>query len=71
MSVKIKITQPALYERQVSAVDTNKLKAESDTQFTGLIEIHRKHQNMAPFYGLIEADDFEREYGFQLVSTHY
>lgn len=64
MEIAIAITDQLLYNSEVDEVNTEKLKVEGGSCFTGLIEIYKKSGTLAPFYGLIEADDFEREYGF-------
>lgn len=65
--VTINITNPQLYHRHVTSVDIQGLKIESHEVFNGSILIHKTDGSCIPFYGFIEADDFEERFGFVLA----
>lgn len=67
MVVTIKITNPERYNQQVIQVDTHGLIAETKAVFNGSIQIHKRDGSCVPFYGFIEADDFEERFGFVLA----
>jgi hypothetical protein len=70
MRVLIKFSNPELFENLVQEVDCNGLTAltseEEPIGFEGIILIHTKDGKVHPFYGFIEADSFEEDYGFIL-----
>lgn len=66
MGITVEVTNRQLYESKVELVDFEGLTAESEELFNGLLKIYLKQSGVAPFYGLIEADDFKNEYGFIL-----
>ncbi len=66
MEVEVKVTNPALYKEMVSEVNLDLQILDSET-FNGGICIMRKDNLTVPFYGLIEAKDYESKYGFVLA----
>ena len=61
------VTKPALFYRRVSQVNTEGLKLEANQCFSGHIAITSKEGIVKPYFGLIAYDEFELEYGFQLL----
>ncbi len=68
MSVSITITDSVLYQNTVKLVEHN-LTASSAEVFEGRIMICTCERGFIPFYGLIEPNDFEEEFGFVLEQT--
>lgn len=66
MEVEVKVTNPALFKKVVSTVNLDLQILDSET-FNGSLCINRKDAQTVPFYGLIEADDYESDYGFVLA----
>ncbi len=66
MRVGIQITDQTLYKALVDHVELENLTVESGEIFTGHIQVYRKTGTVKPFYGLLEACDFEEEFGFKL-----
>lgn len=66
MEVTLHITNSELFEQKVDQVDLNGLSEEAAAVFNGLIRIYTRDGRIVPFYGLIEADDFESDFGFVL-----
>ena len=68
MEVAILITNREKYTQKVEKVELDKLTAESADIFTGAVHVTTKRGTIVPFYGLIEAKDFEGRFGFVLTT---
>lgn len=70
MSVFIEITNEELYQRLVKGVELKGLKGENSTErgdvFDGPIQIFTNDDRVRPWFGFLEADAFEDQYGFML-----
>ena len=64
--VVAKITDHGKYDLLVRRVETDDLKTMSPEVFTGSITIVKKDGGFVPFFGHIEADYFEKDFGFRL-----
>ncbi len=63
MAVNLKISDPERYGSQVKKVVFD-LEAMDQETFTGSLCIYLQDNKVVPFYGLIEATDYEDTYGF-------
>ena len=66
MEVEVQITKPKRYKEKVTNVYLD-LKILDSDRFSGSVCIDRKDQSSIPYYGLIEANEYEQEYEFVLV----
>ncbi len=68
--VVAKITDHGKYDLLVRRVETDDLKTMSPEVFTGSITIVKKDGGFVPFFGHIEADYFEKDFGFVLEAQN-
>ncbi len=67
MEVLVKVTVPSRYQRIVGEVEIISLQSEADACFSGHLVITQLAGKMKAYFGFMAADEFERQYGFQLT----
>ncbi len=68
MGIQVKIRNKEVFQSRVGRVDVEGLKCEGTGVFSGGVCIYTLQGGLSPFYGLINANDFEEEYGFRLIT---
>ncbi len=63
--ISISIVNQELFNRTIQNIDTSGLVAVAQGRFSGTITIY-KNNTVMPVFGLLDADEFEKEYGFIL-----
>lgn len=67
MEVITKVIHLELYNEKVLDVNTELLKVEPDQGFSCQLELTYLSGQLKSYFGLLTCDEFESEYGFQLV----
>lgn len=68
MTTKIKITDSLTFSRLITNVDFIDLVFEGKGVFGGGVCLYTTDDKVVPFHGLIREDDFEKEFGFLIIS---
>jgi len=66
MRAVVQVTNKPLYESKVADLE-HQLEILDAELFSGQVLIHTHQGHCIPFYGLLSAEEYEKDYGFRLA----
>ena len=66
MKAIVQITNKELYHSKVAEIE-HRLEVLDEHCFSGQLQIQTINGSCIPYYGLLSAEDYEKDYGFRLT----